>query len=141
MNDSHASRARSSEEVDIRLLRFRRGTESVTANAAPACWARLGGGLPALFFRRLPQTQTSRYVTGVNKTTNAATLTYDPWGGVRLDEALLRMERASARTMAEEMAARWCGKKEGLGCGAAKSILGGVVPRGGLRGLSECLYE
>ena len=24
-------------------------------------------------------------VTGINKTTNAATLTYDPWGGVRLD--------------------------------------------------------
>jgi hypothetical protein len=23
-------------------------------------------------------------VTGINKTTNAATLTYDPWGGVRL---------------------------------------------------------
>ena len=67
------------------------------------------------FFPSVPQTQTSRYVTGVNKTTNAATLTYDPWGGVRLDDALLRMERASARTMAEEMAARWCGKKEGLG--------------------------
>lgn len=47
MNDSHASRARSSEEVDIRLLRFRRGTESVTANAAPAVLARLGGGPPA----------------------------------------------------------------------------------------------
>ena len=26
--------------------------------------------------------------------------------------AFLRMERASARTMAEEMAARWCGKKD-----------------------------
>ena len=36
MNASHASHARSSEEVDMRLLRFRRGTESVTANAAPA---------------------------------------------------------------------------------------------------------
>ena len=40
MNASHASHARSSEEVDMRLLRFRRGTESVTANAAPhlQCW-------------------------------------------------------------------------------------------------------
>ena len=28
------------------------------------------------------------------------------------EAALLRMERASARTMAEEMAARWCGKKD-----------------------------
>ena len=27
----------------------------------------------------------------------------------------------------------WCGKKQGLGRGAAKSILGGVVPRGALR--------
>jgi hypothetical protein len=58
------------------------------------------------FFPSVPQTQTSRYVTGVNKTTNVATLTYDPWGGVRLDDALLLMERASAWTMAEEMAAR-----------------------------------
>ena len=24
----------------------------------------------------------------INKTTNAATLTYDPWGGVRLDDAV-----------------------------------------------------
>ena len=34
------------------------------------------------------------------------------------EAALLRMERASARTMAEEMAARWCGKKDwDLACG------------------------
>lgn len=61
MNDSHASRARSSEEVDIRLLRFRRGTESVTANAAPAVLARWAAGL-LLFCLGLPRTQTSRYV-------------------------------------------------------------------------------
>ena len=30
---------------------------------------------------------------------------------------------------------------EGLGRGAAESILGGVLPRGTLRGLGECLEE
>eukprot|EP00964_Phaeocystis_antarctica_P138756 scaffold103404_cov54-Phaeocystis_antarctica.AAC.1 len=40
MNASHASRARSSEEVDMRLLRLRRGTESVAANVRRRCWAR-----------------------------------------------------------------------------------------------------
>ena len=44
MNASHASHARSSEEVDMRLLRFRCGTESVTANAAPAVLARCALG-------------------------------------------------------------------------------------------------
>ena len=42
MHDSHASRARSSEEVDMRLLQFRRGTESVAANAAPALLGAIG---------------------------------------------------------------------------------------------------
>ena len=63
----------------------------------------------------------SLLVTGINKTTNAATLTYDPWGGgVRLpmmpgeswnarEAALLRMERASARTGGEVV------REEGLG--------------------------
>eukprot|EP00964_Phaeocystis_antarctica_P063835 scaffold38350_cov69-Phaeocystis_antarctica.AAC.1 len=40
MNASHASHARSSEEVDMRLLWFRRGTESVAANVHRRCWAR-----------------------------------------------------------------------------------------------------
>ena len=48
MNASHASHARSSEEVDMRLLRFRCGTESVTANAAAAVLARCAPGPVAL---------------------------------------------------------------------------------------------
>eukprot|EP00964_Phaeocystis_antarctica_P133888 scaffold98120_cov66-Phaeocystis_antarctica.AAC.3 len=40
MNASHASRARSREESDMRLLRFRRGTESVAANVRRRRWAR-----------------------------------------------------------------------------------------------------
>ena len=43
MNASHASHARSSEEADMRLLRFRRGTESLTANAAPAVLGAMAG--------------------------------------------------------------------------------------------------
>jgi hypothetical protein len=48
-------------------------------------------------------------------------ITYGPWGAsvrsfqescVAKDAAWLRMERASAQTMAEEMAARWWGKKD-----------------------------
>ena len=46
------------------------------------------------------------------------------------------MERASAQTMAEEMAARWWGKKE-LGRGAAEPVHRGVVPAGALGGLGE----
>ncbi len=46
-NASHASHARSSEEADMRLLRFRCGIESLTANAAPAVLGAMawGGGL------------------------------------------------------------------------------------------------
>ena len=42
MNASHASHARSSEEADMRLLQSRRGTESVTADAAPAVLEAMG---------------------------------------------------------------------------------------------------
>jgi hypothetical protein len=55
------------------------------------------------------------------------------------EAALLRMERASARTMAEEMAARWCGKKD-WGEARPSPYWEESCPAGGaLRGLSECL--
>ena len=31
-------------------------------------------------------------MTGIDKTKNTATLTYDPWGGVRLDDAVRELE-------------------------------------------------
>eukprot|EP00964_Phaeocystis_antarctica_P046775 scaffold27049_cov64-Phaeocystis_antarctica.AAC.3 len=57
-------------------------------------------------------------VTGIDKRTNTGARTYGPWGGARLEDAVgeqerqggsvLRIMRASARTMAEEIAERWC---------------------------------
>ena len=47
----------------------------------------------------------------------------------------MRIVRASARTMAQETAARWLVLEEGLGRRAAEAVLGGIVPlwvRGGL---------
>ena len=48
MNASHASHARSSEEADMRLLRFRCGIESLTANA-PAVLGAMALGRPLRF--------------------------------------------------------------------------------------------
>ena len=49
MNASHASHARSSEEADMRLLRFRCGIESLPANA-PAVLGAMALGRPLRFF-------------------------------------------------------------------------------------------
>ena len=40
-------------------------------------------------------------VAGINKTTNVATLTYDPWGGARLDDAVGELERQGGRVVAD----------------------------------------
>ena len=54
----------------------------------------------------------------------------------------MRIERASAQTMAEEMAARTeVVGEERLGRGAAEAVHGGVVPAGALGGLGELAKE
>ena len=40
-------------------------------------------------------------VTGINKTTDAVTLTYDPWGRARLDDAVGELECQGRRMVAD----------------------------------------
>ena len=41
------------------------------------------------------------WATPVNETTDAVTLTYDPWGGARLDDAVGELERQGGRVVAD----------------------------------------
>ena len=64
-----------------------------------------------------------------------------PWASEKARAAaLLRIARASARTMADETAAMWCGKNR-TGRGAAEAVRGGVVPLDLLCRLGERLEE
>ena len=65
-----------------------------------------------------------------------------PWESWNVrDAAWLRIERASARKMEEEIAASEVVGEAGLGRGAAESVHGGVDPVGALCGLAELLEE
>ena len=89
-------------------------------------------------------------MTGINKTTDTVTLTYDPWCSACLDDAVGELECQGRRVVAdrEGVGADNGGGdggevvgEEGLGRGAAKSIHGGVNPIGALCGLGELLEE
>jgi hypothetical protein len=41
------------------------------------------------------------FMTGINKTTDAVTLTYDPWGRARLDDAVGELECQGRRMVAD----------------------------------------
>jgi len=56
-----------------------------------------GKVVPGKSAERAPRT----YVTGINKTTNGVTLTYDPWGRARLDDAVGELECQGRRMVAD----------------------------------------